>query len=285
MGLTNNKEKFYALSGRVGFDDEEKELLWEGLQDVFESMRQLTPAPALSVPIINNNHSMNNNRNQRYHPNQHNPENSVYAIPNNKNESISTLKRKTFDFDDLLLSEEDDIKPPKQKKRKTQKKNVQTLWSEDSEITDKEQRKLEKEAIFIVESIIGHKQSGNKYKYNVKWEGYDDITWEPEEHINSYLITNYWKNKGIKVDKEGAMLHLNKITKNEKKKKKKKEKKSIKKTMSKTKTKKSMKKKKGHKAAKHSKKKKQKRTKTAKKLYWEDSDVEQDDEESDNSNC
>merc|ERR1712154_752629 len=103
------------------------------------------------------------------------------------------------------------------------------------------------------------------------------------EHINSYLITNYWKNKGIKVDKEGAMLHLNKITKNETKKKKKKEKKSIKKTMSKTK--KSMKKKKGHKAAKHSKKKKQKRTKTAKKLYWEDSDVEQDDEESDNSNC
>lgn len=39
------------------------------------------------------------------------------------------------------------------------------------------------EELFVVESILARKKKGNKVFYLLKWEGYDETTWEPAENI------------------------------------------------------------------------------------------------------
>ena len=47
-----------------------------------------------------------------------------------------------------------------------------------------------------VERIIGHKGTTNR-QYQVKWRGYDEMTWEPEENLehSKGSIEDYWKRK------------------------------------------------------------------------------------------
>jgi hypothetical protein len=47
-----------------------------------------------------------------------------------------------------------------------------------------------------IERITGHRGKKNRH-YHVKWRGYDEMTWEPEENLrhSRESIDDYWKRK------------------------------------------------------------------------------------------
>ena len=51
-----------------------------------------------------------------------------------------------------------------------------------------------------IERIIGHKGTKNRH-YHIKWKGYEETTWEPEENLSQAQesITDYWNRKKIKA--------------------------------------------------------------------------------------
>jgi Chromo (CHRromatin Organisation MOdifier) domain len=53
---------------------------------------------------------------------------------------------------------------------------------------------IDNEEEFKVECILHH-HGEKKISYQVKWTGYEDTTWEPEENLqrSSDLIADYWK--------------------------------------------------------------------------------------------
>lgn len=54
----------------------------------------------------------------------------------------------------------------------------------------------EPENVWIVDELLDHNKEGHKTYYKVKWRGYDETTWEPEEHIQDQnLIDVYWRKK------------------------------------------------------------------------------------------
>ena len=173
----------------------------------------------------NSNNMQNTNTTNTIDSNRTSSNNHIFAIPSNRNESLSGGKRKRIESDDdedLNIDSDDDqeydvLKSPKRKKRKhddddstfDENEEMQHLWTSDANLTEKEQQKLEEDNIYVVEAIRGHKSVGsNKYQYNVKWQGYDDLTWEPPEHLNDFMIKAYWKGNGLKIDKEAAMIML-----------------------------------------------------------------------------
>ena len=38
---------------------------------------------------------------------------------------------------------------------------------------------------YIVEEILSHRSRGRRTRYLVKWKGYTDATWEPEEYLQN----------------------------------------------------------------------------------------------------
>lgn len=49
--------------------------------------------------------------------------------------------------------------------------------------------------MFIVEEISAHKSSGNTCSYHVKWEGYAELTWEPEANLSCNTVLMAYKAK------------------------------------------------------------------------------------------
>ena len=50
-----------------------------------------------------------------------------------------------------------------------------------------------------IEQIVEHKGKKN-WQYHIKWWGYDEMTWEPEDNLcnSGESINNYWKRKNGK---------------------------------------------------------------------------------------
>eukprot|EP01084_Bolivina_argentea_P050860 93556_1 len=195
--LSNDEDKFNAITQELGFNDIGREFL-------FDSIQTFT-AECTSIPPITNKSS---------------EKKSIYAIPTNKNEKICAKKRRRSDIidNDSFSDYSDSDNERKTKKRK--KIAIQNIL--ESAITDKKKEELQQESIYIVDKIIGHREMGNhKYKYNVKWDGYNDTTWEPPENLMSNTIKKYWKSKGYKIDKYGIPCLIEKTVKKKDKKDKK----------------------------------------------------------------
>ena len=47
--------------------------------------------------------------------------------------------------------------------------------------------------LYEVEKILTTKMIQGKRKYRIKWKNYRDPTWEPEEHIPTELLKEYYK--------------------------------------------------------------------------------------------
>ncbi len=48
--------------------------------------------------------------------------------------------------------------------------------------------------LYEVEKIMAHRMNGKGFEYQVKWQGYEETTWEPEENFeDDGLIKDYWK--------------------------------------------------------------------------------------------
>ena len=50
-----------------------------------------------------------------------------------------------------------------------------------------------------IERILSHKGKQNR-QYQVKWKGYEEVTWEPEENLehSKESIDDYWRRKHVK---------------------------------------------------------------------------------------
>merc|ERR1712228_864425 len=147
-----------------------------------------------------------------------------------KNKSVSGVKRRRSTFSSYSDDISDASIAPKHKKRKKDHHNDEDDEDEDyDEDEDLDEMELD-EGEYLIEKITGHRLVGDgKYKYNIKWVGYTDCTWEPKENLNDEVIDDYWNGNGGKHDKEGAMAHFiatctNKKQKNKSSKKKKKKK-------------------------------------------------------------
>ena len=44
---------------------------------------------------------------------------------------------------------------------------------------------------FLFAEILASRQKGSIREYHIKWEGYQETTWEPEKNIPSYIRTYY----------------------------------------------------------------------------------------------
>jgi hypothetical protein len=52
---------------------------------------------------------------------------------------------------------------------------------------------------YDVDEILDHKQVGSEIHYYVKWTGYKEKTWEPQDNFNDRaVIDRYWRNRAAK---------------------------------------------------------------------------------------
>jgi len=58
--------------------------------------------------------------------------------------------------------------------------------------------KLGQKNVYLVDNLFDVRVLNGVKQYLVKWEGYDEMTWEPEDNINSDLIRNFLLNQQIK---------------------------------------------------------------------------------------
>merc|ERR1712157_419012 len=92
--LNDDKEKFNALASELGFNDIQMSFLFDSIKTFTEQFasKLITTAyrPLSLTTSPPNNINVNNTNNTNNKP----PKKSLYAIPNNKNERLSELKRK-----------------------------------------------------------------------------------------------------------------------------------------------------------------------------------------------
>eukprot|EP01084_Bolivina_argentea_P217867 369829_1 len=80
---------------------------------------------------------------------------------------------------------------------------------EDSVRPKRKKKKSEsEEQLFMVHSILRHRIQDKGYEYCVKWVGYDDPTWEPSRNLKDDSVKHYFKSKGLKLNKKGAIVAL-----------------------------------------------------------------------------
>ena len=79
---------------------------------------------------------------------------------------------------------------------------------------NKEQKKraedLERDSIFVIEKILGKKLNQGKVKYKIKWENYEQPTWEPQENIPE-IFRNYYDRTGNENIFEPRIKHTKKV--------------------------------------------------------------------------
>lgn len=51
------------------------------------------------------------------------------------------------------------------------------------------------DSVYIIEEILGSRRAGKGKEYHIKWESYQETTWEPEKNIPS-SIRNYYDRTG-----------------------------------------------------------------------------------------
>jgi len=240
-----NRGKFDALASKLGFDASDRGDLFECIQTFLRCLYppalsplndlryvalSSAPRPHLAQPPAADQNEPSPNSVAGTVDSKH----SFYAIPNNKNERISGSKRKRSelneeplplhdedDDDEFTASDDDDMTSPKRKKRKIPNADSgadddhddgdsDNVWTKndgsDVVLTKEDEAKLAEQSVYVVEDILSHRKvSGKKYLYHVKWDGYDDTTWEPKHNLNDKTISEYWESKGADIDAEGAM--------------------------------------------------------------------------------
>ncbi|KAK3214898.1 hypothetical protein GRF29_19g1584803, partial [Pseudopithomyces chartarum] len=75
---------------------------------------------------------------------------------------------------------------PAKKQKQTRKKAEPVEEEEVEEEEDEEEQGEGEEDEYVVEEIVGHKNSKGTILYRVKWQGYDDpsdLTWEGEDNL------------------------------------------------------------------------------------------------------
>ena len=50
---------------------------------------------------------------------------------------------------------------------------------------------LQEPDVFVVEAIRGVKRAKRTRQFLVKWQGYDELTWEPERHLPRDLVASF----------------------------------------------------------------------------------------------
>eukprot|EP01084_Bolivina_argentea_P252053 422981_1 len=247
---SNNKEKFDAVTQELGFNNTQKEFLFDAIQTSATHPyppRNPTPnpnpqtnghspsqSPFYAIPTHHNRNTNSNNKSKKKIKTKNK---KISGRKRRRNAELNEKKTKKFHIyssDSSSVPSESDIDTefsdykasiePSKKRHKSNK--IQKIKEDD--LTAEKMAEMEENNIYVVEEIIDHREIGtNKYKYNVKWERYDDLTWEPKTNLTDESIKKYWKSKGYKMDKYGIVKKINskknvskKISKEKKKPKK-----------------------------------------------------------------
>ena len=73
--------------------------------------------------------------------------------------------------------------------------------------------KLGQNNVYLVEDLWDVRVLNGVKQYLVKWDGYDEMTWEPEDNINSDLIRNFLLNQQIQKHNQSLSLNHNQLQK------------------------------------------------------------------------
>jgi hypothetical protein len=70
------------------------------------------------------------------------------------------------------------------------------------------------EDVWVVDKLLKHKKEGQTLTYEVKWKGFKETTWEPENHIHDQnLIDRYWRSRhGIKASRGTKAANIRVLT-------------------------------------------------------------------------
>jgi len=71
-------------------------------------------------------------------------------------------------------------------------KNKKRKASGNTSLKKRQKQATVEEHEYFVEKILDHKKKGGQILYEVKWEGYTDTTWEPEQNLNEQTKNQYW---------------------------------------------------------------------------------------------
>ena len=74
----------------------------------------------------------------------------------------------------------------------------------------KRNRELERDSIFVIEKILGKKKCEGRVKYLIKWENYEETTWEVEDNI-PLIFRNYYDKTGNENIPEPRIKHTKKV--------------------------------------------------------------------------
>jgi len=56
--------------------------------------------------------------------------------------------------------------------------------------------------VYVIEKILNHRGNPGAYEYEIKWKGYWDSTWEPQQNIlDSPIVNAYWNRQNMKESK------------------------------------------------------------------------------------
>ena len=79
-------------------------------------------------------------------------------------------------------------------KRKVHEAESESESSEEEESDDSEEEGADD--VYDIEAILGERGSGANRRFEVKWEGFDETTWEPASHLrNNSVYMEYIKEK------------------------------------------------------------------------------------------
>ena len=74
----------------------------------------------------------------------------------------------------------------------------------------KKTRELENDSIFVIEKIIGKCEENKEVKYHIKWENYEETTWEPEDNI-PLVFRNFYNKTGKQNIPQPRIKHTKKV--------------------------------------------------------------------------
>eukprot|EP01083_Nonionella_stella_P111935 328685_1 len=188
--LSKSIERFHEFGNAMGFPQDLQRFLWDALEAEMQESTNRNIHHRKHNRVSSNS---NSGRKRKRIPSLDDDEASIHDDHEEEEDEQDWDGIYTDDTDDDM--EEDDWLPPKRKRRK--KDESQT-----------EQQKLEARGLYMVKSILGHRNKGKKYEYRVRWVGYDDATWEPPHHLNQKMVDQYLESKGLKLNKKGAIVAL-----------------------------------------------------------------------------
>eukprot|EP01084_Bolivina_argentea_P286892 492223_1 len=195
--ISNNAQKFDAITEELGFNNTQQQFLFNAIQT-----SATDPYPNAGQKIKSKKKIKTKNKTISGHKRTRNTKSN--GAKTNQIYVYSPDSSSPSDIDTEFGDYKSTIEPSKKRSKLNKINSMKQDYLTAAKISE-----MEEDDICFVEEIIDHQEMcENEYKYNVKWCGDDDLTWEPKKHLTEQSIKKYWNSKGYKMDKFGIVKKL-----------------------------------------------------------------------------